>query len=173
MLSPGQRIHDFTGEALYPSGEIGPIALAEYTGNWLVLFFWPLDFTHVCPTEIRGFNKLYPEFEALNCTVLGVSIDSAHAHRAWTSNGLGRVEFPLIGDVKRELAESLDILHSDGVALRATFIIDPEGVIQSASANALPVGRSPRETIRLVQAFQSGQLTGCEWQPGEDYVVAA
>jgi alkyl hydroperoxide reductase subunit AhpC len=105
--------------------------------------------------------------------VLGVSIDSAHAHRAWTGNGLGRVEFPLIGDLKRELVESLDILHPDGVALRATFIIDPDGVIQSASANALPVGRSVRETMRQVQAFQSGQLTGCEWQPGEAYVIAA
>jgi alkyl hydroperoxide reductase subunit AhpC len=171
VLNPGQRAPEFKAEAYYPSGAIHVTSLHEYRGQWLVLFFWPLDFTYVCPTEIRAYNDLHAEFEHCNCAVLGASIDSAHVHRAWTQQGLGKMSFPLIGDVQRLLVEEYDVLHDDGVALRATYIIDPQGVIQSASANGLNVGRSARETLRLVKAFQSGAMTPCEWQPGQAYVV--
>ena len=171
MLNPGQRAPDFKAEAYYPSGAIHFTSLNEYRSKWLVLFFWPLDFTYVCPTEIRAYNDLYTEFEHCNCAVLGVSIDSAHVHRAWTQQGLGKMSFPLIGDVQRLLVEEYDVLHDDGVALRATYIIDPQGIVQSVSANGLNVGRSARETLRLVKAFQSGAMTPCEWQPGQAYVV--
>ena len=171
MLNPGQRAPEFKAEAYYPSGAIHVTSLHEYRSKWLVLFFWPLDFTYVCPTEIRAYNDLYTEFEHCNCAVLGVSIDSAHVHRAWTQQGLGKMSFPLIGDVQRLLVEEYDVLHDDGVALRATYIIDPQGIVQSVSANGLNVGRSARETLRLVKAFQSGAMTPCEWQPGQAYVV--
>ncbi len=171
MLNPGQRAPEFKAEAYYPSGAIHVASLAEYRGKWMVLFFWPLDFTYVCPTEIRAYNDLHAEFGRCNCALLGASIDSAHVHRAWTQQGLGKMSFPLIGDVQRLLVEKYDVLHDDGVALRATYIIDPQGVIQSASANGLNVGRSARETLRLVKAFQSGAMTPCEWQPGQAYVV--
>ena len=102
--------------------------------------------------------------------LLGASVDSVYAHAAWIKHGLGKMEFPLIGDVDRSLASGFGILDEQGVALRATFIMNPKGIIESASANASNVGRSPQETLRLVSAFQTGELTGCEWQPGDAFV---
>jgi alkyl hydroperoxide reductase subunit AhpC len=173
MLKPGDRIPEFEGQALFPEGEIEDIALGDYRGKWVTLFFWPLDFTFVCPTEIRGFEELAAEFEKRGCELLGASIDSVYVRRAWVEHGLGPVSFPLIGDVNKSLARGFGVLDPQGVALRATFIISPEGVIESVMANGLNVGRSAAETLRLVAAFQSGELTACEWQPGQQFVKAA
>ena len=173
MLRPGDVMPYYSGEAVMPNGKIETISLAEYRNAWTVVFFWPLDFTFVCPTEIRGFNEMAKEFEARSCKLLGASVDSVYAHAAWIEHGLGKVNFPLIGDVDRSLAGGFGVLDDQGVALRATFIINPKGVIESAAANALNVGRSPQETLRLVSAFQTGELTGCEWKPGDEFVKAA
>ena len=170
MLKPGDVMPYFSGQALMPNGKIEPISLADYRNQWLVVFFWPLDFTFVCPTEIRGFNQLAGEFERLRCRLLGASVDSVYAHQAWVQHGLGKIDFPLIGDVDRSLANGFGILDDQGVALRATFIMNPKGIIESAAANALNVGRSAQETLRLVSAFQTGELTGCEWKPGDAFV---
>ncbi len=174
IIGIGQTIPDYSGEALMPNGQFQTIRLADYRGKWVVLFFWPLDFTFVCPTEIRAFDDLTTEFDAVGAVLLGASVDSVHTHRAWTEHGLGKMHFPLIGDVTRRLAQSCGVLLDEqGVAARATFIIDPEGKVKSASVNALNAGRSAREVLRLLQALKTGEPTACEWQPGETFVKAA
>ena len=173
MLTVGQPLPEFKGEALMPNGEFAQCNLGEFKGKWVVLFFYPLDFTFVCPTEIRGFNQHYAEFEKLNTVVLGASIDSVHCHKAWTENGLGKISFPLIGDLKRELALGCGVLSPEGFANRATFIANPDGVIESVTINSSNVGRSTEETLRTLQALQAGGLAPCGWQPGQDLLQAA
>jgi alkyl hydroperoxide reductase subunit AhpC len=164
----GSTVPDLEAEALMPDGRFDKLRTGDWRGRWTVLFFYPLDFTFVCPTEIRAYHNLAPQFEKADALLLGASVDSVHTHRAWVRNGLGEVGFPLIGDVNRGLAQAFGVLlQEEGVAARATFIIDPEGRVASASVNALNVGRSAHETLRLLQAFQAGGLTACEWQPGE------
>jgi peroxiredoxin 2/4 len=167
MLTVGQPLPEFTGEALLPNGEFAPFKLADTKGQWVVLFFYPLDFTFVCPTEIRDFNKHNAEFEKLNTVVLGASVDSVHCHKAWTEHGLGKLAFPLIGDLKRELAEGCGVLAPEGFANRATFIANPDGIIESVTINSSNVGRSTEETLRTLQALQAGGLAPCGWQPGQ------
>ncbi|MBI1890973.1 MAG: peroxiredoxin [Burkholderiales bacterium] len=167
MLTIGQKLPDYKGEALMPNGEFGPVHLADYRGKWLVLFFYPLDFTFVCPTEIKGFNKLHEQFAKANAVVLGASTDSVHCHKAWTQHGLGKVSFPLIGDTTHALTEGCGILAEDGTANRATFIVNPEGIIEAVTIVSGNVGRSTDETLRTLQALQAGGLTPCEWQPGD------
>ena len=173
MLTVGQSLADYSGEALMPNGEFAPVKLADYRGKWLVLFFYPLDFTFVCPTEIQGFNRLYAEFEKANTVVLGASVDSVHCHKAWTEHGLGQLAFPLIGDLTRELAQGCGVLSAEGFAHRATFIVNPQGAIESVTINSSNVGRSTEETLRLLQALQAGGLTPCDWQPGQSLLQAA
>ncbi len=173
MISIGHPIPDVVSEAYLPDGRIEPISLAQYRGKWLVLFFWPLDFTFVCPTEIRAYSDLSHDFDVSGAVLLGASVDSAHAHRAWVRHGLGTVKFPMLGDVSRALSQGFGVLAESGVAVRATFIINPEGLVMSVAANDLNVGRSARETLRLLHALQSGELTACEWQPGQAFVAAA
>lgn len=173
MLTVGQALPAFSGEALMPNGEFAPLKLADFQGKWLVLFFYPLDFTFVCPTEIQGFNRLYGEFEKANTVVLGASVDSVHCHKAWTEHGLGKLAFPLIGDLTRQLAQGCGILSPEGFAQRATFIVNPEGVIESVTINSSNVGRSTEETLRTLQALQAGGLTPCDWHPGQSLLNAA
>ena len=173
MISIGQTLPALACEAYLPDGRIEPFALNAHRGKWLVLFFWPLDFTFVCPTEIRAYSDLADDFDLSGAVLVGASVDSAHAHRAWVRHGLGPVKFPMLGDVGRTLAQSFGVLADSGVAVRATFIINPEGRVMSVAANDLSVGRSARETLRLLHALQSGELTACEWQPGQSFVAAA
>ncbi len=155
-------------EALVPGGKFESIDLTNYRGKWLVVFFYPLDFTFVCPTEIRSFNDHYEEFKKLGTEVVAVSTDSVHSHKAWVEHGLGQIKFPMIGDTNHNISEGFGVLLPEkGIALRGTFIIDPNGVVKSATINDLPVGRSVEETLRTLQAFQTGKLTGCEWKPGQ------
>jgi alkyl hydroperoxide reductase subunit AhpC len=172
MLTVGQALPEFKGEALLPNGSFAPIDLADYRGKWLVLFFYPLDFTFVCPTEIQGFNQHYAQFKKLDTVVLGASVDSVHSHKAWTESSLGKIDFPLIGDIRRELAQGCGILSPEGVANRATFIANPEGIIESITINSSNVGRSTEETLRTLQALQAGGLTACGWQPGQELLQA-
>ena len=146
----------------------------SYPGKWKVYFFWPKDFTFVCPTEISGFGDVNKEFETRNCQVLGGSTDSEFVHLAWREHhpDLKTLPFPMLADIKHELSQALGILHPKaGVCLRATFIVDPEGIIRHVSVNDLSVGRNPQEIIRLLDGFQNGGLIPCNWKRGEATIV--
>jgi len=148
----------------------------DYPGKWKVYFFWPKDFTFVCPTEIIGFAELENEFQDRNAQVLGGSIDSEFVHLAWRThhNELRNLPFPLLADVQRHLCEALGILdRRAGVPQRATFIVDTEGVIRFVYVTDPAVGRNPREVLRVLDALQSGELCPCNWKKGEPTLRAA
>ena len=167
-LQVGQKAPDFAAQALLADGSFKDVKLSDYKGKWVVLFFYPLDFTFVCPTEIRNFDKQYAHFKKLGAEVLAASTDSVYSHKAWTESSLGKIQFPMLADTNHSIARSFNVLLEDkGIALRGTFIIDANGVLKSAVVNDLPVGRSVDETLRTLQALQTGKLTGCEWKPGE------
>ena len=144
-----------------------PVSLEDYRGKWLVLFFYPLDFTFVCPTEIIALSERAQEFADL-----GVSVDSEHSHRAWIKtpreqNGLGDLNYPLAADITKEVSRAYGVLLEDaGIALRGLFIIDPEGVVQHATINSLNVGRNVDEVLRVLEACQTGGLCPANWKPG-------
>jgi alkyl hydroperoxide reductase subunit AhpC len=164
----GKPVPDFKAQALI-DGEFKDIELSQFRGKWVVLFFYPLDFTFVCPTEIREFEKHYQEFKELGAEVIAASTDSVYSHLAWTEHGLGKVSFPWIGDTNLEVSRLFGVLvEEQGVALRGTFIIDPEGVLKSVTINDLAVGRSVKETLRVLQALQTGDLVPCDWEPGKE-----
>lgn len=145
-------------------------------GKWKVFFFWPKDFTFVCPTEIAAFGKLNGEFTDRDTVVYGVSTDSEFVHLAWRQNhdDLRGLPFPMLADIKRELSTALGILDkTEGVCLRATFIVDPENVIRFVSVNDLSVGRNPQEVLRVLDALQTDELCPCNWQKGEAVLQAA
>ena len=150
-----------------------PISLSDYQGKWLIFFFYPLDFTFVCPTEILALSDRYEEFEALDTEVLGCSTDSVFSHWAWIStprekNGLSGLKFPLAADYTKEIAEAYGVLNAEeGYAQRGLFIIDPEGVLKYTTITDDNVGRSVDETVRVLQALQNGGLCPAEWQPGQ------
>lgn len=172
----GQKAPDFQATAVIDQ-EFKDIKLSDYRGKYVVLFFYPLDFTFVCPTEITAFSDRYAEFKNLNTEVLGVSVDSAFSHLAWIQTdrkqgGLGDLSYPLVADIKKEISSAYNVLDPDaGIALRGLFIIDKEGVIQHATINNLAFGRSVDETLRTLQALQYVQSHPDEvcpagWQPG-------
>jgi len=174
MLTVGDKFPEFEKQAvvsLEPGKEFKTLTSADIkNGNWTVFFWWPLDFTFVCPTEITSFNDHFEEFEKRNTNLIGASIDSEYVHLAWRNNhaGLKKLKFPMLADTSKSLSEELGILEKvNKIAYRATFIIDPEGTIQHVSVNGLNVGRNVNETIRLLDAFQTGELTPCDWVPGE------
>lgn len=145
-------------------------------GKWKVVFFWPKDFTFVCPTEIAAFGKLNSDFNDRDAVVYGVSIDSEFVHLAWRNNhaDLKDLPFPMLADIKRELSSALGVLDkNEGVALRATFVVDPEGIIRFASVNDLSVGRNPAEVLRVLDALQTDELCPCNWQKGEEVLKVA
>lgn len=145
-------------------------------GKWKVVFFWPKDFTFICPTEIVAFGKLNNEFADRDTVIYGVSTDSDFVHHAWRTHhpDLNDLPFAMLSDIKRELSEALGILDKDaGVALRATFIVDPDGTIQYVSVNSLNVGRNPQEVLRVLDALQTDELCPCNWQKGEAVLKVA
>ena len=145
-------------------------------GKWKIVFFWPKDFTFVCPTEIAAFGKLNGDFNDRDAVVYGVSTDSEYVHLAWRQNhaDLKDLPFAMLADLKRELSQALGVLdRNEGVALRATFIVDPEGVIRFASVNDLNVGRNPQEVLRVLDALQTDELCPCNWQKGDEVLKAA
>ncbi|DAZ93709.1 TPA: hypothetical protein N0F65_010204, partial [Lagenidium giganteum] len=166
----------FTAPAVHHE-EITEISLDQYRGKYVVLFFYPKDFTYVCPTEIIAFNDRAGEFEELNTQLVAVSVDSAESHLAWTRlprsrGGLGRMRIPLVSDLTKIISAKYGVLLEDaGIALRGLFIIDPEGVLQQVTVNNLPIGRSVDETLRLIQALQfhaeHGEVCPANWKPGE------
>lgn len=173
MLSVGQKLPAFQLKAtvdLDLAKAFTDINNDSYAGKWLVLFSWPKDFTFVCPTEIAEFSKLSGEFADRSAQVLGMSIDSEFVHLAWRKDNdkLRDLKIPMLADVKRELSTALGILDPvEGVAQRATFIIDPQGVIRFVMVTDLSVGRNVKEVLRVLDALQSDELCPCNWQPGE------
>lgn len=143
------------------------ISLADYAGKWLVLFFYPLDFTFVCPTEITGFSDAKEAFEALHACVIGGSTDSVHSHKAWLKD-LPALSYPLFSDITRTMSRDYGVLvPEEGTALRGTFIIDPEGVLRYALYHDNGVGRNVDETLRVLEALQTGELCPMNWKKGD------
>jgi len=168
MSIVGKKAPQFTAEGVSGDGTFRTISLADYRGTYLVLFFYPADFTFICPTEIQEFSKRAAEFKDANCEILGVSTDSKHSHKAWITGGLGKLNHPLLADFTKTITRDYDALwDADGTALRATFIIDDKGIVQHASYNAELLGRSVSETLRMVQALQTGERCPVEWKPGQ------
>ena len=173
MVTIGNKLPEFKLQAcvgIEHGKEFAEITNASYPGKWLVLFFWPMDFTFVCPTEIAEFGKRNADFAARGAQVLGGSIDTHFVHLGWRTShpDLRDLPFPMLADTKRELSEALGILHTEaGVDLRATFIVDPEGAIRWINVNDLSVGRNIPETLRVLDALQTGALTPCNWEKGQ------
>ncbi len=176
-LRVGQLAPDFLATAVVDQG-FKTIKLSDYRGQYVVLFFYPLDFTFVCPTEITAFSDRHSEFQALNAEILAVSVDSEFSHLAWiqterNQGGLGDLNYPLVSDLKKEISAAYNVLDPDaGIALRGLFIIDREGVLQHATINNLSFGRNVEETLRVLQAIQHVQANPDEvcpvdWQPGD------
>tara|TARA_Y100000310_G_C20487116_1_gene717406 strand:- start:81 stop:596 length:516 start_codon:yes stop_codon:yes gene_type:complete len=165
-MKVGNLVEDFEFEA-YRQGHFNHGKLSDYRGNWVVLFFYPLDFTFVCPTEIRGFAQREGEFQAEDAVIIGCSTDSVHSHKAWFERDLPDIKFPVIGDTTHKIARKFNVLLDEGIALRGTFIIDPRGVLRYAVISDNNVGRSVEETLRVLRALKSGGLCPIEWKPGE------
>ena len=174
MLTVGDTLPSFNLQAvvsLDKGKEFAVVTEESYAGKWLVLFFWPMDFTFVCPTEISGFGKKNADFKDRDAQVLGISTDTHFVHLAWRKDhaDLKDLPFPMVADTKRELSTALGVLHKDaGVPLRATFIVDPEGVIRFASVNDLSVGRNVDEVLRVLDALQTDELCPCNWKQGDE-----
>jgi peroxiredoxin 2/4 len=170
----GQKAPDFSMPTTKNLDNLDSVTkLSDYQGKWLVLFFYPLDFTFVCPTEIRGFNSRLKDFQQAGGEILGVSVDSVYSHRAWVKTpqaegGLGGLDYPLASDITKQVARDYGVLIEDqGIALRGLFIIDQEGILRYQVISDLNVGRSVDETLRVLQALQTGGLCPIDWHPGE------
>jgi len=180
MLSVGDHLPEFTlpvqqGVSALPAGETLNVN-AAFPGKWKILFFWPKDFTFICPTEIIGYGELAHDFADRDAVLIGGSTDTDFVHFAWrrSDERLAKAEFPWLADNKQQLTKALGILDQEaGVALRATFIIDPQNVIQHVTVNGLNVGRNPAETLRILDALQTDELCPCNWKQGEDTLKAA
>ena len=179
MLGVGEQFPSFSVDAtvsLEQGKTFKTITEKDYPGKWKVYFFWPKDFTFVCPTEISAFGALDGDFKERNTQLLGGSTDSEFVHLAWRQHhpDLRNLPIPMLADIKRELCGTLGILDPKaGVAQRATFIVDPENVIRFVSVNDLSVGRNPQEVLRVLNALQTGELTPCNWSPGQKVLTPA
>ena len=167
MIKIGEYAPDFKLEG-YANGKFKEYALKQYKNKWLALFFYPLDFTFVCPTEIRQFSKKYDEFKKLHADVLGISVDSVHSHKAWVEGALGKINFPLLSDFHKKMSRDYEVLDEDaGTSMRGTFIIDLHAKIRYLVVSDDDVGRSVDETLRVLAALQTGKLCPVEWTPGK------
>jgi lipoyl-dependent peroxiredoxin subunit C len=173
MLTIGDKLPQFKLQSAVSrekGKEFKEISEKDYSGKWKVLFFWPMDFTFICPTEIAEFGKRNKDFLDREAQVLGASTDTHFVHLAWRNQhpDLKDLPFPMLADTKRELSQALGVLHkTDGVALRATFIVDPDNIIRWASVNDLSVGRNVDEVLRTLDALQTDELCPCNWKKGE------
>lgn len=172
----GKTAPDFKAQALV-NGDFKDVALSDYKGKWKVLFFYPLDFTFVCPTEIVAYSDAADKFKEKNCELIACSVDSVFSHLAWTQQdrndgGLGDVNMPILSDIHKKIATDYEVLSEDGVALRGIFLIDDNDVIQQATINNLSVGRNVEETLRLLAGYQytaeHGEVCPANWKEGDD-----
>lgn len=179
MLTVGDKFPEFKLQAVVSTEkgkEFQEISNESFSGKWKVVFFWPMDFTFICPTEIAEFGRRNNDFHDRDAQLLGASTDSHYVHLAWRKDhaDLKHLPFPMLADTKRELSSALGILHKqEGVALRATFIVDPDGIIRFATVNDLSVGRSVNEVLRVLDALQTDELCPCNWTKGQPTLEAA
>lgn len=171
---------DFEADAVVPGGEFKHLKLGDYQGKWVVLYFYPLDFTFVCPTEITAFSDRHQDFKALGVEVLGCSVDSQFSHLAWVNTprdkgGLGKIEYPLLADVSKKIASDYAVLLPGGIALRGLFVINPKGVVVYEVVHDLNVGRNVDEVLRVIEAFQTSAKTGevcpANWRKGAETMI--
>lgn len=174
MLQVGKRAPDFDMPSTKDLKALKEnVKLSDYKGKWLIMFFYPLDFTFVCPTEIKAFNDRLDDLKKAGAELLAVSTDSVYSHRAWINtpedkNGLGSLKFPLASDITKDVSRDYGVLLEDkGIALRGLFIIDPDGTLQYQVVHALNIGRSVDETLRVLEALKTGGLCGADWKPGQ------
>lgn len=168
MIHVGKPAPLFVDATAYQKGgEFIKVSLEQYRGKWVVLFFYPRDFTFICPTEIKGFAKHADDFAKLNAVVLGASTDSEWSHKAWMERDLPEVAYPIIADTTHNISRDYDVLNDEGASERGLFIIDDTGVVRYAMVSGGSVGRSVKETLRVVEALQSGELCPMEWEPGQ------
>jgi len=169
----GKKEPEWSGVAYY-NGEQKKLSSADFKGKWHVLYWYPLDFTFVCPTEIVGFQGLLGDFKDERVEVIGVSTDSYHSHKAWFADRKifpQEISHPVIADTNHEVSKAFGVLKEDeGIAYRATVVVDDKGIVRSVSVNDTQVGRSPKEILRTVQAFQAGGLCGADWKKGDKFV---
>lgn len=171
-LRVGMMAPEFKTQA-YVDGQFKDVALKDYLnqGKWVCLFFYPLDFTFVCPTEIRDFAATDAQFREAGCQLLTCSTDSVHSHKAWYERDLKEVKFPVLADTSHEISKAYGVLiENQGIALRGTFLIDPKGTLQHMTVNALGVGRSAAETLRTLTALKTGELCPANWKPGQSTI---
>ncbi len=168
---------DFTAQAVMPDNSFAPLTLSTLRGRYTLLFFYPLDFTFVCPSEILAFNRALPEFQARDCQVVGVSVDSHFTHLAWKNTpvnqgGIGNIQFPLVADLDKSIAKAYGVLLETGIALRGLFLIDRAGLVRHAVVNDLPLGRNVDEALRMVDALQfyeqCGDVCPANWKLGQE-----
>ena len=173
MLSVGKKLPAFKLKATVsndPDNAFQDITNETYKGKWLVLFFYPKDFTFVCPTELKGFGDLNKDFKDRDAVVLAASVDNEFVHLAWRNShaDLKNLPYPMLSDIKRELSASLGVLdEAEGVSQRATFIVDPEGIIRFVYVTDLSVGRNPKEVLRILDGLQTDELCPCNWEKGQ------
>lgn len=174
-----QMAPDFTADAVMPNNEIKKLTLSSYRGKYVLLFFYPLDFTFVCPIEIIAFDKMLEQFKIRNTEVIGVSIDSQFSHFAWKQTppekgGIGNIRYPLVSDITKQIARDYGVLLNDSIALRGLFLIDKQGVVRHQLVNDLFLGRSDDEALRLIDALQffeeHGEVCPANWHKGEDAI---
>ena len=168
---------DFTAQAVLPDNSIADFTLSDLRDKYVVLFFYPLDFTFVCPSEILAFNRRIEEFSKRNCQLVGVSVDSQFSHLAWKNTpvkdgGIGNIQFPLVADLNKYISEAYGVLLQEGVSLRGLFLIDQKGIIRHSVVNDLPLGRNVEEALRMVDALQFfekyGDVCPANWKPGDE-----
>jgi len=172
-----QEAPDFTAQAVMPDNTFQELTLSAYRGKYVILFFYPLDFTFVCPSEIIAFDKALSQFKERGAEVIGVSVDSHYTHLAWKNTprnqgGIGQVQYPVVADLNKKIAEKYGVLLEDGIALRGLFLIDREGVVRHALINDLPLGRSVDEALRMLDALrfteEHGEVCPANWHQGEE-----
>ena len=178
-IQVGDKAPDFSSVAVYEN-EFKHVKLCDYLGKYVILLFYPLDFTFVCPTELVAFSDMYSTINRMNAEVLGISVDSEYCHLAWMqldreSGGVGDLKYPLVSDLNKQISSSYNVLNNEGKALRGLFIIDKEGIIQHMLVNNLDFGRSVAETLRTLQAIQYVQdnpdeVCPANWQPGQSTI---
>jgi peroxiredoxin (alkyl hydroperoxide reductase subunit C) len=165
----------FTAQAALPDGTIGELKLEDYKGKYVLLFFYPADFTFVCPSELLAFDKALPKFKAINTEVIAVSVDNVYSHVAWKNTelrkgGVGNLQYPMVADISKSISRDYGILLDDSVSLRGLFLIDREGIVRHALVNDLPLGRSTDEAVRMVEALQffeaNGEVCPANWHQG-------
>ncbi len=169
MIHIDQPAPDFNHVPAYQKGKTdAAVSLSDYRGKWLAFFFYPRDFTFICPTELKGFSNAIETFRKINCEVLAASTDSTWCHKAWFERDLPNVEYPVLADTSLKIARDYQVLNEEnGEAQRGLFLIDPKGIVKYVLVSAGSVGRSVAETLRVLEALQSGELCPMEWKPGE------